>query len=86
MKSQLGNSINIKNFNWNLVVLKKPLKKIFLTQLVQKWGPHGPRPKQKTTFFSEITKPHLKLSKTFFLTKYMFWLSYVFLYCVMLFS
>ena len=44
---------------------------------MKKWGPHGPRPKQKTIFFSEIIKPDPKLSKPFYLTKYhMFWLSY----------
>ena len=64
--SILENSINIKNFNWNPVVLKKSLLKplkitIFRpAQLVQKWGPHGPHPKQKKKFFSEITKPDPK--------------------------
>ena len=32
---------------------------------MQKWGPHGPHPKQKA-FFSEITKPDPKLSKPYF--------------------
>ena len=41
----------------------------FLAQLVQKWGPHGPRPKQKTIFLSEIIKPDSKLPKTFYLNK-----------------
>ena len=55
----LGNSINIKNFHWNPVVLKKIAKisknYYFLAQLVQKWGPHRPRQKQKKIFFLEIT-------------------------------
>ena len=68
----LGNSINIKNFNWNTVVLKKFAKTsknyYLLAQLVQKWGPHGPRPKQ-ITIFLEITKPDPKLSKPFCFNK-----------------
>ena len=36
---------------------------------MQKWGPHGPRPKQKATFFPEITKLDPKLSKTFYFNK-----------------
>ena len=51
----LGNSTNIKNFNWNAVVVKKMSKTsknyYYSAQLVQKWGPHGPRPKQKSFFF-----------------------------------
>ena len=43
---------------------------------MQKWGPHGPCPKQNY-FFSEIEKPDPKLPKLFILRKYrMFWLSY----------
>ena len=48
-------------------VLKKKIAKTsknyqFLTQLVQKCGPYGPHPKQKTFFlFAEITKPYHKL-------------------------
>ena len=59
----------------------------FLAQIVQKWGPHGPRPKQKTIFFSEITKPDPKLSKTFYFNKMSCfgWVMNVFPYCVMLF-
>ena len=45
----LGNSINIKSFDWNPVVRKNFAKTSqnyhFLAQLVQKMGPHGPRPK-----------------------------------------
>ena len=68
----LGNSINIKNFIWNPVILKKIAKTsknyYFWTQLMQNWGPHGPHPKQKTVFFfSEIIKPDPKLSKTFYI-------------------
>ena len=51
----LGNSTNIKNFNWNPVVVKKMSKTsknyYYSAQLVQKWGPHGPCPKQKSFFF-----------------------------------
>ena len=69
----LGNLINIKKFNWNPVVLKIFLltskNYYFSAQLVQNWGPHGPRPKEKTTFFSKITKQNPKLSKTFYLNK-----------------
>ena len=37
---------------------------------MQKWGPHhGPCPKQKTIFFSEIIKPDPKLSKPFYFNK-----------------
>ena len=52
----------------------------FSAQPEQKWGPHGPHPKQKT-FFSEITKPDPKLSKPFYFNK----IPNVFLYCVILF-
>ena len=62
----LGESINIKNFNWNPVVLKKLL---FFGLTCEKWGPHGPHPKQKTIFFSEITKVDSKLSKPFYFNK-----------------
>ena len=71
----LGNSINIKNFNWNPVVLKKFAKTSknyhFLAQLVQKNSCHGPHPKVKNIFFffSEIIKPNHKLSKTFYFNK-----------------
>ena len=36
---------------------------------MKKWGPDGPRPKQKTIFFSEITKTDSKLSKPFYSNK-----------------
>ena len=69
----LGNSIKIKKFDWNPVVLKNFAKTsknyYFSAQLVQNWGPHGPRPKQKTIFFSEIIKPDPKLSKPFYFNK-----------------
>ena len=69
----LGNSINIKNFNWNPVVLKKFAKTSknyhFLAQLLQKRGPHGPRAKQNTIFFSEIKKADYKFSKPFYFNK-----------------
>ena len=35
---------------------------------MQKWGPHGPRPKQKVIFL-EITEPDPKLSKPFYFNK-----------------
>ena len=75
-----GNSINIKNFNWNLVVLKNFAKTSknyhFSAQLVQKWGRRVSRPIQEAVFFSEITKPVPKSSKPFILIKYhMFWLN-----------
>ena len=41
----------------------------FLDQLVEKWGPHGSHPKQKTIFFSEIIEPDPKLSKPFHFNK-----------------
>ena len=65
----LGDAITINNFNWNPVVLKTPKKYHFLAQLVQKWGPHGPRPKEENNIFAEIKKPDHKLSKTFYFTK-----------------
>ena len=65
----LRNSTNIKNFNWNAVVVKKMSKTsknyYYSAQLVQKWGPHGPRPKQKSFFFSEIKKIAFKNSFLF---------------------
>ena len=38
---------------------------------MQNWGPHGPRPKQKTFFFFflEIIKPDPKLAKPFYFNK-----------------
>ena len=53
----------------------------FLFQLAQKWGPHGPYPKQKTFFFFfffwERTKADPKLSKPFYFNKISYvWLSY----------
>ena len=52
----LGDSININNFNWDLVVLKKiaktPENYQFFAQLLQIWGPHAePHPKQKSIVF-----------------------------------
>ena len=45
---------------------------------MQNWGPHGPRPKQKTIFFLRNNKNQiLSFQNLFILTKYhMFWLSY----------
>ena len=66
------NPINIKNFNWNPVVLKNLAKTSknyhFLAPIVQKGDPYGPYLKQKTVF-SEITKPDHKLSKRFYFNK-----------------
>ena len=36
---------------------------------MQKWGPHGPRPKEENNISAEIKKPDHKLSKTFYFTK-----------------
>ena len=50
-----------------------------MAQHLQKWGPHGPHPKQENNFFAEITKPNhiTSFQKKFILLKYhMFWLSY----------
>ena len=42
----------------------------FSAQIVQTWGPHGPRSKQKNNFFfPEIIKPDPKLPKTFYFNK-----------------
>ena len=63
----------------------------FLFQLAQKWGPHGPYPKQKTFFFffffEKEQKQILSFQNLFILTKYhkFGWVMNVFLYCVMLF-
>ena len=58
--------------------LLKPQKiTIFWPNFVQNWGPHGPHPKQKTIFFSEIIKPDPKLSKPFYFNK----MSYVLAEC-----
>ena len=64
--------------NWTdlgryMLVLKKICQNLknyhFLAQLVQKWGPHEPHPKEKY-FFAEITKTRsYKLSKTFYIIK-----------------
>ena len=75
----LVDSINIDNFNWNPIVLKKkmvkPIKLSFLSaQLPQKRGHYGSRPKQKTISFTKITKLHHKLSEIFNFIK----MSYVF--------
>ena len=36
---------------------------------MQKWGLHGPRPKQKTIFLNKITEQDPKLSKPFYFNK-----------------
>ena len=48
---------------------KTPRNYHFSVQLLQKWGPHGPRPKQKTIVFAKITKTDRELSKTFYFIK-----------------
>ena len=67
----LGDSINIDNFNWNPVVLKKNDKTlasaIFWSNLHKK-GSVWAAPKMKN-FFSEITKVDHQLSKTFYFIK-----------------
>ena len=80
-------SMVVKNFlfrqDWvgrKVTGMKKTFFVIFdptwtqLVQLVQKWGPHGPCPKQNF-FFPEITKPDPKLSKAFDFNK----ISYIFI-------
>ena len=50
----LGDSIDINDFIWNPVILKKGLLKplkITIFRLGQKWGLHGPHPKQKKKCF-----------------------------------
>ena len=80
--NMLGNSIDIKNFNWNPVVLKffaKTSKNYhFSAWLVKKWGPHGPYPKTKNNIYFRNNKTRsLSFQNLFILTKYnMFWLSY----------
>ena len=51
----LGDSMNINNFNWNPVVLKK--KKLEPGPTCAKMGSLCTTPKTKNFFFSEITKP-----------------------------
>ena len=57
MKYVKGDSINSNNFSWNPMsssekkIAKTSKNYQFLTQLVQKCGPYGPHPKQKTFFF-----------------------------------
>ena len=91
----LGNSINIKNFIIGIQYLWKKFAKTsknyyFSTQLVQKWGPYRPHPKQKTIIFSEITKPDSKLSKPFYFNKTSYvlaelWMFFYIVYIIMLF-
>ena len=87
--NMLRDSIFINNFNWNWVFwnfFAKTLKNYhFLAQLLQKWGPHLPCPKQKTTIFFCWNNKNFK--KLFILLKchiyiyiYIFWRSYVFLF------
>ena len=69
----LGNSNNIKNFNWNPVALEKKLLKslkisIFWPNLCKNGVPMGHTQKKKQ-FFSEITEPDPKLSKPFYFNK-----------------
>ena len=42
---------------------------------MQKWGPHGPCPKQKPIFFPEITEHDPKLSKPFYFNKISYFLA-----------
>ena len=57
----LGNSINIKNFNWNPVVLKNFAKTSknyhFRLNLCKNGVPRGHVQNKKLFFFSELTKP-----------------------------
>ena len=72
--SMLGNSINIKNFHWNSVVLKffllKPLKVIiFWPKLCKNGVTMGHAQIKKQIFFSEIITPDPELSKPFYFNK-----------------
>ena len=85
----LGNSIDFKNFNWNLVVLKKILLKplkitIFRPNLCKNGVLMGHAQKKKQFFSSEITKPDPKLSKKFYFSKTSYVLAelWMFLYIV----
>ena len=56
--------------NWNPIVLKKKIAKTlknyqFLAQLVQKWGPHGPCPKDKKQLFCRSNKTRSYAFKNF---------------------
>ena len=79
-RNMLENSININNFNWNPIVLKKktllkPLKiTIFWPNLHKNVSPWA-TPKTENNFFAGIIKHHISFQKL--LSKYhMFWLSY----------
>ena len=54
---------------------------------MQKWGPHGPRPKQKTktVFLSEIKKTDPKLSKPFYFNKIPYYVLVELLYIALLY-
>ena len=71
----LGNSDNIKNFNWNPVVQKKVLlKPLKITIFQPKLCKHGvamvhAQSKKTIFFFPEIIKPDPKLPKTFYFNK-----------------
>ena len=64
----LGDSININNFNWKLIVLKKIPKylkiTVFWPNLCKNEIPMG-HAQTKKRFLLEITKTDHKLSKTF---------------------
>ena len=70
--NMIGNSINIKNFYWNPLVLKKnllkPLKNTSFWPTCAKKGSPWTTPKTNN-FFSAVAKPDHKLSKTFYFNK-----------------
>ena len=68
----LGDSININNYNWNPVVLKKIAKTLKITifsPTCAKMGSPWATTKRKNNFFAEITKPDHKLSNTLYFIK-----------------
>ena len=60
--------------------LLKLLKVTKFAQLVQKWGSHEPRSKQKNNSFAEI-KPNHKLSKKFYFIKISYALAKLWIEC-----
>ena len=86
--NMLGDSIGIKNFNWNPVVLKKICQTIFQPNLHQKGLTLSHSQNQNLFFFfSQTTKPDHKLSKTFYFMKISNVLIelWMFFYCVLCF-
>ena len=76
--NMLGDSIGIKNFNWNPVVLKKICQTIFQPNLHQKGLSLSHSQNQNLFFFFHKQQNQIiSFQKRFILWKYqMFWLSY----------